>query len=477
LQHQIPNMLNTLSKRFLLLLSLVFGFTQLQAQQLQPLGIKDAIRIGLENYGTIKAKNNQLNSSKAQLTETKTEYLPDLNLSAQNVYGTINGQNGPAYGYGGFATAASGPALPNQNWNATFGSLYVANVNWNFFAFGRAVEKVKVQSRVVDINTADLNQERFEEEVRVSSAYLNDLVAQQLVKANYDNLYRSIQVQKVVLARVKNGLNPGVDSSLANAQVANAQIAYIQSQETEKEQATLLSQYLGSDLKSYELDSTFVTKVPINMYQASQVNIDDHPVLQYYNNLIKQSDEQAKYLSTFSYPTFTLFGLYQGRGSGFKSGYSTNQSDYNFDSSYGAGADPTRYNYLLGVGVTWDITNPFRVHYQVRAQKFISDEYRDQYNLQSQNLRDELALAETKIVNAVNAYNEAPVEVKAASDAYKQKFALYQNGLATIVDFQEALYALNRAEIDQAIASNTLWQALLYKAGASGDFNIFINNF
>ena len=153
MHHQIPDMLNTISKRFLLFLSLVFGFIQVQGQQLQSLGMKDAVRVGLENYGTIKAKANQLNSSKSQLTETKTEYLPDLTLSAQNVYGTVNGQNGPIYGFGGLATAASGPALPNQNWNASFGSLYVGNVNWNFFAFGRAKEKVKVQSRVVDVNT------------------------------------------------------------------------------------------------------------------------------------------------------------------------------------------------------------------------------------------------------------------------------------------------------------------------------------
>ncbi len=470
-------MLNTSFNRFLLLLSLVFGFTQVQAQQIQTLGMRDAVRAGLENYGTIKAKANLVNSAKSQLKEIKTEYLPDLNLSAQNVYGTVEGMNGPAYGYGGFATAASGPATASQNWNAAFGAVYVANINWNFFAFGRAKEKIRVQRRVVDIDTADLNQERFEEEIRVSSAYLNDIAAQQLVKANYDNLFRSIQVQKVVIARVKNGLNPGVDSSLANAQVANAQIAYIQSQEYEKEQATLLSEYLGADPQTYILDSTFVTRAPINIYQTVTVNATDHPVLQYYSNLVKQSDEEAKYLSTFSYPTFTLFGLYQGRGSGFKSGYNTNQSDYNFDSSYGAGADPTRYNYLLGLGVTWNLTNIFRTHYQVESQKYTSREYQDEYDLQNQNLHDEQVLADTRILNAVKAYNEAPVEIKAATDAYKQKFALYQNGLATIIDFQEALYTLNRAEIDQAISSNSLWQALLYKAGATGDFNIFINNF
>jgi outer membrane protein TolC len=470
-------MLNTLSKRFFLFLSLVFGSIQVQAQQTQILGIKDAIRIGLENYGTIKAKANQLNSAKSQLTETKTEYLPDVTLSAQNVYGTVNGQNGPVYGFGGYATAASGPALASQNWNATFGSLYLSNVNWNFFAFGRAKEKVKVQGRVVDIDASDLNQEQFEHEIRVASAYLNVLVAQQLVKANKDNLNRTLAVKRVVVARVVNGLNPGVDSSVVNAQVAAAQITLTSSEETEQEQATQLAEYLASDQREFILDSTFVTKVPMNIYIASKVSPGDHPVLQYYRNQVNQSNEEAKYLNTFSYPTFTLFGLYQGRGSGFKAGYSTNQGDYNFDSGYGAGADPTRYNYLLGVGVTWDFTNVFRVHYQVQAQKYLSKEYQDQYDLQAQNLRDQQQLAETKIINAAKNYNEAPFEVKSASDEYKQKFALYQNGLATIVDFTQALYDLYRAQIDYDIASNNIWQALLYKSAATGDFSIFINNF
>jgi outer membrane protein TolC len=205
------------------------------------------------------------------------------------------------------------------------------------------------------------------------------------------------------------------------------------------------------------------------------INADEHPLLKYYRNRIGVSDEQAKYLRTFAYPTFSLFGLYQGRGTGFKNDYGTNQNDYS--SSYGAGADPTRYNYLLGVGVVWNITMPFRVHYQVQSQKFTSAQYQDEYNLQSEQLRDQQLLAETRINSALKNYAEAPVEVKAANSAYVQKFALYKNGLANIVDFTDALYTLNRAEVDQDIASNSVWQALLYKSAATGDFGIFINNF
>ncbi|HTD98983.1 MAG TPA: TolC family protein [Mucilaginibacter sp.] len=437
--------------------------------------MKDAEQIALSNYGSIKAKASQLNASKAFLKETKTEYLPDVSISAQQDYGTINGQNGPLYGYKGLSVASSGPTLANQNWNAAFGALYLANVNWDFFTFGRSQEKVKVQKSVVTLNETDLAQEQFQHQVRVAATYLNLLAAQQLAKAQEDNLKRSLDLQKVVIARVKNGLNPGVDSSLANAEVSNARIALTNAQQTEQEQSNQLSQYLGIPAQSFMLDSIFVTKAPNNADQQPATNPDDHPLLKYYRNRIGVSDEQAKYLGTFRYPTFSLFGVYQGRGSGFGSSYGTDQSAYT--SSYGSGVDPTRYNYLLGVAFVWNLTNPFRVHYQVKSQKFTSEQYRNEYDLVGQQLRAQQSLAETRIANALKNFNEVPVEVKAATDAYNQKYALYKNGLSNIVDFTQALYALNRAEVDKDIASNNVWQALLFKAAATGDFGIFINNF
>jgi outer membrane protein TolC len=467
-------MLKSNLKYIFLVCSGVLWAFKVQSQQ-KILGLKEAEQIALSNYGSIKAKTNQLNASKAYLKETKTEQLPDVNLSAQQDYGTINGQNGPLYGYRGFSVASSGPALPNQNWNAAFGSLYLSNISWDFFAFGRASEKVKVQKSAVSRDETDLVQEQFQHEIRVASTYLNLLAAQQLSKAQEDNLNRATDLQKVVVARVKNGLNAGVDSSQANAEVSNARIALINAQQTVQEQGNQLAQYLGIPPQDFLLDSAFVTKAPANADPQAQINLDNHPILRFYQNRISVSDELAKYLSTFSYPTFSLFGVYQGRGSGFKADYLTNPNDYS--SSYGSGADPTRYNYVFGVGMIWNITNPFRVHYQVQSQKFSSAQYKDEYNLVNQQLRDQLSLAEIRISNALKNYREVPEEVRAATDAYNQKFALYKNGLANIVDFTQALYTLNRAEVDKYIASNNVWQALLFKAAATGDFGIFINNF
>jgi len=461
-------------KYFLAGCFLSLSFIRSNAQQ-KVLTMKDAEQVALSNYASIKAKASQLNASKAYLTESKAEYLPDLNFSAQQDYGTVNSQFGPSYGYKGLGASSSGPALAKQNWNAGFGALYLANVNWDIFAFGRAVEKVKVQQTAVNRDETDLEQEQFQHQVRVAATYLNLLAAQQLAKAQQDNLDRTIELQRVVVARVKNGLNAGVDSSQANAEVSNARIALTNAQQTVLDQTNQLAQYMGLPHQTFTLDSIFVKKAPNNANARPAVGADDHPILKYFRNRIGVSDEEAKYLNTFSYPTFTLFGVYQGKGSGFGSAYVLDQSAYT--SGYGSGVDPTRFNYLLGIGVTWDFTGIFRVRNLVKAQKFTSEQYRDEYELVSQQLHDQASLAETRIASALKNYNEVPVEVKAASDAYLQKLTLYKNGLANIVDLTQALYTLNRAEVDKDIVYNNVWQAVLYKAAATGDFGIFINNF
>jgi outer membrane protein TolC len=131
----------------------------------------------------------------------------------------------------------------------------------------------------------------------------------------------------------------------------------------------------------------------------------------------------------------------------------------------------------VGLGVTWNLTNIKRVQQQVLSQEFTSKGLQNEYELVSQQVKTQLALADQQMKNAISNYNEAPIQLKAASDAYLQKTVLYRNGLATIVDVTVALYALNRAETERDIANNNVWQALLLKAAASGDFGLFLNEF
>lgn len=456
----------------MLMLCLVTGCI-LNTVHAQVLSLKDAEQTALNNYNTIKAKSNYANASKASFVQTKRDALPNLVVSAQQDYGTINGQNGPAYGFGGFGVASSGLPLASQNWHSAFGGLYLANINWDFFAFGRVKERVKAAESVVSRDENDLKQEQFQHQVRVASAYLNLLAAQRISRSLQNNLNRADTFRLTVTARAKNGLIAGVDSSLANAEVSNAKIVLLRAIDAEQERASELALLMGlAGTQQFNLDTLFITRIPSSVLDSAAI-IEHHPVLEFYKSRINVSDQQAKYFSTLQYPVFSLFSVFQTRGSGFSSGYATDQSDYT--QKYYDGIKPVRSNYLLGVGVTWNLTTPLRVHQQVTAQKFISSALKNEYDLANQQITAQQRLAFSKMKNAVAAYSEAPVQVKAASDAFLQKTVLYRNGLTTIVDVTQALYALTRAETDRDIAYNNVWQALLLKAAAAGDFGIFLN--
>jgi len=441
----------------------------------QVLTLKDAVQTAVNNYGTIKAKSNYVNASKALVKEASNEALPDLNVSAQQDYGTVNTQNGPVYGFKGLSTAASGPVLAS-NWNASFGALYLANINWDFYSFGKARERVKVSTSQLSLDKSDLEQEKFQLQVRVAGAYLNLLAAQRLTKSAQNNLDRTIALRDVVVPRVINGLNAGVDSSLANAEVSNAKIAVLRAKDYEQEQANQLAILLNVQQQDFKLDTFFVTRIPAATQDSPLVSLQGHPVLQYYQNRINVSDEKAKYTHTFLYPTFSAFGLMQGRGSGFDNNYGAANPDA-YTHNYWDGINPTTGNYLVGVGVVWNLTSPLRVQQQVIAQKYTSKGLKDEYDLVDEQLKNQYTLAESKMHNAIAAFIEAPIQVKAASDAYLQKSVLYKNGLSNIVDVTQTLYTLNLAETDKDISENNVWEALLLKAAAAGDFGMFINEF
>lgn len=455
--------------------ALFVWITQPGHAQTQHLGMKDALNAALSNYGTIKAKANYANASKAAVQQSRREYLPNVVLSAQQDYGTVNGQNGPLYGFGGFGVASSGLPLNSQNWNAAFGALYLANVNWEFFTFGRIRGRIKVAEATLQRDENDLAQEKFQHQVKVAAAYLNLLASRKITYSQEKNLERALIFKTNAVARSRSGLMAGVDSSLANAEVSNAKIALTRAKDAEQEQANRLAVLLAVPATTFSLDSAFVNRIPNSILSAATVKEGTHPVLAYYKSRLDIAAEQTRFYKRLYYPSLSAFGIFQDRASGFKAAYTQDQTAYTQD--YVTGISPTRANYLFGIGLNWNLTTIARNGSQVKSQRFVADALQNEYELADQQIKAQLLLADQKIKNALDNYNEAPQQVKAATDAYNQKNALYKNGLATMVEVTQTLYALNRAETDRDIAYSNVWQALLLKAAAAGDLELFTKEF
>ena len=235
---------------------------QINISTAQPnqLNLSDAIRTGLANYQSIQAKRNFVNASSSLVKNAKNQYLPDVTASIQQAYGTINGQFGPFSSVAGASTiASSGPPYSSQTWTAAFGSIYLINTNWEFVSFGRLHSRIETANKQLLLDSADLTQEKFIQGVKIAGAYLNLLIAQRFVQNAQSNLDRVTYVQQAVIARTKSGLNAGVDSSIANADVSSARLSLIQSVNTEQQQRNQLCQLININPAILNLDTSFST--------------------------------------------------------------------------------------------------------------------------------------------------------------------------------------------------------------------------
>jgi outer membrane protein TolC len=440
------------------------------AQTNDVLRLSDAVKNGLTNYQTIKARSNYIKSSQALVQQVKNQYLPDVIGSLQDAFGTVNGQFG-AIGPIAGTVSSSGPVYTNQSWNAAFGSIYLLNVNWEFISFGRLQSRINAAVAQVKTDSANYVQEQFVTSVRIAGTYLNLLIARRFIQNAQANIDRATYVQQSVVARAKSGLIAGVDSSIANAEVSGARLALLQATANEQRIRNDLVQLLNAAPESYnELDSSFFSRTPSN-YNTSFA-VKDNPQVKFYENRIIQSNVFEKYIRRSINPGLNLFGTFQGRGSGFDYNYTPDFTDRY--SKTLEGFKPDRYNYLVGVGITWNLISPIKIKQQARSQGYLTAAYTDEYDLILTQLKDQLVLADQQIENSLKSIQEAPLQLKAATDAYQQKTVLYKNGLSNIVDVQQALFTLNRAQTDNSVAYINIWQALLLKAAASGDFDLFI---
>ncbi|HEY4874157.1 MAG TPA: TolC family protein, partial [Puia sp.] len=375
------------------------------AQQKQ-LDLSDAVKIGLNNYQSIQAKRNYVNASAALVQNAKNQYLPDVTASIQQAYGTVNGQYGVYSSYAGTSTiASSGPLYTNQNWNAAFGSIYLINTNWEFISFGRFQSKVDVANKQLLLDSANLTQEKFVQSVKIAGAYLNLLIAQRFVQNAKANVDRADYVDKTVIARTKSGLNPGVDSSIANSDLSAAKLALIQSINNEQQLRNQLCQLINIVPDVLILDTTYFANQPADF--NTNFVVANNPQVQFYKSRIDYSFITEKYLQKSINPGLNLFGTFQGKGSGFDYNY-TPLLDANYSKSYFDGINPSRYNYLVGLGIGWNIISPAKIKQQVRAQQFVTAAYQNEYDLISTQLKDQLLLSDQQIENSISSIKEVP---------------------------------------------------------------------
>jgi outer membrane protein TolC len=378
-------------------------------------------------------------------------------------YGSTNAVAGTMLPVGTIIPS-SGSLSGVNSYNAVFGSMGTALAEWSPVTFGQYPAQLARAEAARSYSQADADNELFTQQLRVAQTYLDLLATQSLRQVREQDVRRVAVLKKTITRLTLNGLRPGVDSTLARAAEAQSQLALIAAREQEADRQTRLSTLLGQPGATWLPDTLYNQTLPPALVPPAAT----HPTLGLQQRAVDLGQARETVLRRQYRPRLSLLGATWGRGSGL--GYNS-QTDYGL-----AGAAPTRFNYAVGVGVVFDLLDWPRVQAQARAENLRTQGLQAEYRQQQLELSNQATLAEQRLQLAAERARQAPLQLAAARQAYRQKLALYNSGLATVVDLTQALYALQQAEQDQVLTANAAWQAVLLQTAAAGDFSFFFTH-
>ncbi|WP_343674716.1 TolC family protein [Chitinophaga sp.] len=457
--------LNITAKRCAALLCLLAGISGHCFAQTLPL--KQAIDMTLQHYPALKVKNTIANAATAHTTDVKHEWWPNLKLVEEATVGTDNGVYG-SYFPMSIIPSTSGGIRDANSLQAVSGNIGMAQLQWEVYNFGlykvrrdEARQQQQVAGADAGITANDLT-------VSVIQDYLSMLEYYNLMRIQADNIERTRSVSKAVTSIVLHGLKPGVDSAIAAAELSKARLNYIDFQNGYNKVRMHLASLTGLDSAMIMPDTLYDKGLrQLLLAQSDTATVEQtHPALVYYNALLQQNKIHELVIRKTAMPKVTLMAAGWARGS------SINSNDtYN---SLAGGFGYSRYNYLAGVGITYNVADIFHTKDKMREQYVRTRAAASQLEASHTLLDNQLNQARVNIHTALDKLNEMPAQLNAARAAAAQKMALYRGGLTNIIDVTNALYVLNRAENDLIQTRHDAWQSLFMEAFATNSIQALV---
>ena len=437
----------------------IIGIGQWAGAQVLPLN--KAVDLALHNYPSIKAREAQVRSGMATVVETKDRRLPSLNLFEQLDAGTSNNL-GAAYFSGGIVPSVSGvSARPENVGTVSTGNIGVAYLQWQASNFGGYKAGVREAYSRLKVDTMDLERERFYIASMVVQSYLDLIRNYELSIVQYENLRRADTIRLAIRNYVLSGLRPGVDSSLAEAEYSKAKLNYMDVFNSFRQAKVQLSLLTALDTAAIRPDTTndnlLLGALRTESYRDSAWA--GHPFLNYFHSIYENSQQREQLVRKSYMPKLYVLAAGWMKGSGIR-------PDGTIDKDLASGLGYSRYNYLFGLGITYDLFDLRRQKDRLNIQKYQTEVALHNYEQQQQALSNAGLQASVDLRTAIDKFDEIPVQLNAARAAYDQRLTQYNTGLSNIIDLTNALYVLNRAQTDLIQTKDGVWRAIVQKAYA-----------
>ena len=393
----------------------------------------------------IKQQENQCRQQELNLSTARNARLPDLSGSV--------GQN---FSFGRGLTAEN--TYSNTNTSSTSFSL---GTSIPLFTGFQIPNQIKLNQLNLEATTADLEKAKNDIRMQVAQAYVQILYDMEIA----DVAHRQIAIDSVQVERlqafVKNGKAAEAELSQQKAPLANSRLTATQADNNTRLAILSLTQLLElptpDDFAIVRPDVSEISRLSSlsgltpDMIYAEALGIKPEILSQQLR--LKGSEHNIKIAQAVNYPTLSLSG---GLGTNY---YTTS----GFPSDAFGTQLKNNFSQYVGLNLNVPIFNRFQTRNNIRNARIEQENQQLQLDNTKKTLYKEI---QQVYYNALNAHSkEASSEeaVQSSKDAFRLMQAKYENGKATITEFNEAKnnYLKSESDLVQARYENLYQQALI----------------
>ena len=433
-------------KALLIALALMAQPTDSLPDLTHPWSLQECTQWALEHNLTVAAQEVAVQGKEIDKNTADMSWLPSVN-------GSVSENWSFGRGIGGNNTYESGNS-------ASTGFSLGANMNlFDGLATPRRMQLAKLN---LEAATEDLEKARNDIRVQVAQAYVQILYNYEIA----DVAQHQLAIDSLQVARLEGLFGTGKASaaevSQQKASLAQSQVTLIQAQNNVRTSLLTLAQLL--ELPSWEEFSIIRPKVeleevvighPDDIY-ADALGV--RPEIRAEQLRLEGSAKQLQIAKAAYYPSLSLSG---GMGTNYYSTFAT-QNFWNQLSN--------NFSQYVGLSLSIPIFNKFNTRNQVRTAKLQQTNQQLQLRRTQQTLYKEIQQAWNSAVAARAKWEASRTAADAAQDAFVLMQAKYENGKATLTEFNDARGRQVKAESDAVQATyEYLYQTRLvefYRGGA-----------
>jgi len=427
--------------------------------------IKEVLELVQSGQPQLQAYQEQKKAAGHAVDLTKNTLMPDLTAGYQAGYATYNNITGMSYP--GLMMPISGPPSSGNTYDPVPGTALTALFQWTPFTFGQrqaAIEKAVAGFRLAG---SYYDNALFRQQYAGIAVYLDLLYYKKLLSSQQSNIDRTRTGLQQSLVLAIEGLRPGLDTVQFQSTLAQAEMDRLTTQRLYQSQALELLRLTGLPGTPDDLElSDTLPAVQLPALPDTAGLYTQHPDYKYYEAQVAVSAASLKEIDRAWRPRFDIWANAYARGSGIEANGMIDKA---------GGWSLSRNNFGAGVQLSFPILQFSKVNIQKKQYGSLlkADELQlaqVSVNLQKQIENAEVIYRQNLLIAAL-----APVQSRAARNAYEGLKLSYENGLVDFTRLTQGQYQLLNAEVMEAGAYLQVWKSLLEMAVSRGNLNSFTN--